>query len=428
MTVVVKETTLQLSAKEAKGLLSHDAIWALANEKLAMMELELHHRYLYHQFRIAFRKSLTITVTAVRTIFYASPKRISTTESRSCFFVYLLCANEISDAVESEEMKILVTGAAGFIGSHVALELLNAGYEVICIDNFVNAVINAAWFTSDANGNAASLKRVEELSGKPAPFRFCDLCNNADLEEVFHKNKFHAVIHLAAIKGVGDSIERPLEYYRNNLIGSINLICLCKKYDVKNFIFSSSSTVYGVGEKFPLKETSSVIAHTNNNEDWNVIILRYFNPVGAHPSGLLGEDPIGVPLNLAPYVSHVAIGKFPYLRVFGNTYNTPDGTALRDFLHEGNVGCEIYNLGTGRGRSVFELVESFRKASGKEIKLQICEKRSGDVERLYCDTSLAKKKLGWECKFDLDDMCRDMWNFQMKNPNGYRSNETSDDD
>uniref|UniRef100_A0A0M3HN78 UDP-N-acetylglucosamine 4-epimerase n=1 Tax=Ascaris lumbricoides TaxID=6252 RepID=A0A0M3HN78_ASCLU len=395
----------------------------------------------------------------------------------------MFCANnergrdENGGAPQSEKMKILVTGAAGFIGSHVALELLNAGYEVICIDNFVNAVqvefksnsmsteaINVAWLTSDADGNAASLKRVEKLSAKRAPFQFCDLCNNADLEEVFRKKKLYAVIHLAAIKGVGDSTERPLEYYRNNLIGSINLICLCKKYDVKNFIFSSSSTVYGVGEAFPLKETSRtgcsitnpyaqtkyttekiLIDTANVEKDWNVIILRYFNPIGAHPSGLLGEDPRGVPLNLAPYVSQVAIGKFPYLRVFGDTYNTPDGTAIRDFLHivdlaqghvaaldrirkEGSIGCEIYNLGTGRGRSILEVVESFQKVSGKEIKLQMCEMRPGDVERLYCDTSLAKKKLGWDCKLDLDDMCRDMWNFQMNNPNGYRGKEANDGD
>ncbi|KHN81659.1 UDP-glucose 4-epimerase [Toxocara canis] len=347
-------------------------------------------------------------------------------------------------------MKILVTGAAGFIGSHITLELLNVGYDVVCIDNFVNAI-------QDADGNAASLKRVEKLTGKPAPFTYCDLCNNDQLEQVFKKNQIDGVIHLAALKAVGDSMERPLEYYRNNLLSSINLICFCKKYGVKNFVFSSSSTVYGVPETFPLYESSRtgfnvtspygqtkymtekiLIDTANKEKDWNVILLRYFNPIGAHPSGLLGEDPRGVPLNLIPYVSQVAIGRLPHLRVFGNTFNTPDGTGIRDYIHimdlarghvvaldrlrkAGNIGCEIYNLGTGRGHSVLEVVDSFKRVSGKEIKVQICEKRAGDVDCLYCDASLAKEKLGWECELDLDDMCRDMWNFQLKNPNGYAS-------
>ncbi|CAI4230242.1 unnamed protein product [Auanema sp. JU1783] len=345
-------------------------------------------------------------------------------------------------------MKVLVTGAAGFIGSHTVLELINAGHDVLCIDNFSNSI-------SDDQGNAVSLTRVSELAGKPVPFVKCDVCNEEQLEKLFSENKFEAVIHLAALKAVGQSVVKPYEYYSNNLIASLSLIKLCQKYNVTNFVFSSSATVYGPPKELPITENSSTGQGITNpygqskymmeqilidvgraNPDWNIVLLRYFNPVGAHPSGLIGEDPKGVPNNLMPYVSQVAIGKLPVLTVYGDKFDTKDGTGVRDYIHvvdlakghlkalnrierEGKIGTEIYNLGTGVGYSVLEMVHALEKASGRKINYQYGTPRPGDVPSVFCDPKRAHEKLDWKAELGLDDMCRDLWNWQSKNPNGF---------
>uniref|UniRef100_A0AAF5Q0D4 UDP-glucose 4-epimerase n=2 Tax=Wuchereria bancrofti TaxID=6293 RepID=A0AAF5Q0D4_WUCBA len=347
-------------------------------------------------------------------------------------------------------MKILLTGAAGFIGSHVALELLGAGYDVICIDNFSNSV-------QDNDGNAVSLKRVAQIINKEVPFVFADCRNEKQLEAIFEKYSVSGVIHLAGWKAVGESVKNPLDYYSNNLIATLVLLKLCGKYNVKNFIFSSSATVYGPPDSLPIKETDPVghkitnpyghtkymierilmdLAHADMS--WNIIILRYFNPVGAHPSGLIGEDPKGIPNNLMPYMSQVAIGKLPMLYIFGTEFDTADGTGVRDYIHivdlarghvaalnrlnkQQNCGCEVYNLGTGKGYSVLEMVAAFEKASGQQIKTENTFPRTGDVACIYCDPLLAAQKLGWKCEYGLEEMCLDLWNWQVKNPNGYLS-------
>ncbi|KAK6106580.1 UDP-glucose 4-epimerase GalE [Brugia pahangi] len=347
-------------------------------------------------------------------------------------------------------MKILLTGAAGFIGSHVTLELLEAGYDVICIDNFSNSV-------QDNNGNAVSLKRVSQIINKEVPFVFADCRNEKHLEAIFEKYSIGGVIHLAGWKAVGESVKNPLDYYSNNLIATLVLLKLCGKYNVKNFIFSSSATVYGPPDSLPIKETDPVgykitnpyghtkymierilmdLAHADMS--WNIIILRYFNPVGAHPSGLIGEDPKGIPNNLMPYMSQVAIGKLPVLYIFGTEFDTADGTGVRDYIHvvdlarghvaafnhlnkQQNCGCEVYNLGTGKGYSVLEMIAAFEKASGQQIKTENTFPRTGDVACIYCDPLLAAQKLGWKCEYGLEEMCLDLWNWQVKNPNGYLS-------
>ncbi|CAI5438175.1 unnamed protein product [Caenorhabditis angaria] len=347
-------------------------------------------------------------------------------------------------------MHILVTGAAGFIGSHTVLELIEAGYTVLCIDNFSNAI-------ADQNGNAVSLNRVSELVGKPIPFRNIDVCDEAALETVFVDNKFDGVIHLAALKAVGESVAKPQEYYSNNLVASLNLIKMCLKYKVKNFVFSSSATVYGPPSELPITENSQTGQGITNpygqtkymmeqilidvgkaNPDWNVILLRYFNPVGAHKSGRIGEDPKGVPNNLMPYVSQVAVGKLKVVTIYGDKFDTIDGTGVRDYIHvvdlakghvkaldrvkaAGNVGTEIYNLGTGIGYSVRQMVDALEKVSGKQIPTQMGVPRPGDVASVYCDPSLAHEKLGWKAEFGLEDMCRDLWNWQTQNPQGFSS-------
>lgn len=345
-------------------------------------------------------------------------------------------------------MKILLTGAAGFIGSHVALELVEVGYQVICVDNFLNAV-------QDTDGNAVSLKRVAEITGKQIPFLFADCCKPEQLEVAFKEHKIDGVIHLAGLKAVGESVAKPLEYYTNNLTATLVLLQLCKKYNVRNFVFSSSATVYGCPEHLPITEKDQVGVGITNpygqtkfmierilmdfseaEKDWNIVILRYFNPVGAHPSGLIGEDPKGIPNNLMPYVSQVAIGKLPYLTICGDKYETPDGTGVRDYIHivdlarghvaafdrikkQKSIGCEVYNLGTGKGYSVLEMVAALEKASGRKIPTKIGVPRPGDLPIVFCDPSLAAAKLGWKCKNGLDEMCRDLWNWQSRNPNGF---------
>uniref|UniRef100_A0A0N4ZFK4 UDP-glucose 4-epimerase n=1 Tax=Parastrongyloides trichosuri TaxID=131310 RepID=A0A0N4ZFK4_PARTI len=347
-------------------------------------------------------------------------------------------------------MKILVTGAAGFIASHTVLELLKAGYEVLCIDNFSNSI-------EDENGEAISLKRVSKLVEKTIDFIKCDCMDKDALEKIFKEHKFDGVVHLAALKAVTESVQLPLLYYKNNLVSSLNLLDLCSKYNVKNFVFSSSATVYGAPESLPLTEDSPVGCGLTNpygqtkymieqvlrdlavsDKEWNIVILRYFNPVGAHESGIIGEDPKGIPNNLMPYIAQVAVGKLPFLNVYGTEFDTIDGTGVRDYIHivdlaKGHVaafdrikkmnkiGLETYNLGTGTGYSVLQMVAGMEKACGHKIETKNTVPRPGDVASVYCDPSLALKNLGWKADFGVEEMCRDMWNWQSKNPNGYLS-------
>ena len=337
--------------------------------------------------------------------------------------------------------KILITGGAGYIGSHTALELLNEGYEVVVYDNLCNS-------------SKESLKRVEELTGKTITFYEGDVMDEAALKAMLEKEGVDAVIHCAALKAVGESVQKPLEYYRNNITGTLTLMDVMKQTGVKNIVFSSSATVYGSPEEMPITEecpkgqctnpygqTKSMLEQIltdmqKADPEWNVILLRYFNPVGAHESGLIGEDPEGIPNNLTPYITQVAIGKLKEVGVFGNDYDTPDGTGVRDYIHvmdlaEGHVkalkkfddkpAVYIYNLGTGHGYSVLDVIHAFSKAVGKEIPYVIKPRRAGDIATCYSDATKAKVELGWEAKRNLDDMCRDAWNWQSKNPNGYRS-------
>ena len=337
--------------------------------------------------------------------------------------------------------KILITGGAGYIGSHTALELLNEGYEVVVYDNLCNS-------------SKESLKRVEELTGKHITFYEGDVMDETALKAMMEKEGVDAVIHCAALKAVGESVQKPLEYYRNNITGTLTLMDVMKQTGVKNIVFSSSATVYGSPEEMPITEECPKGQCTNPygwtkwmleqiltdlhkaDPEWNVILLRYFNPVGAHESGLIGEDPEGIPNNLTPYITQVAIGKLKEVGVFGNDYDTPDGTGVRDYIHvmdlaEGHVkalkkfedkpAVYIYNLGTGHGYSVLDVIHAFSKAVGKEIPYVIKPRRAGDIATCYSDATKAKVELGWEAKRTLDDMCRDAWNWQSKNPNGYRS-------
>lgn len=334
--------------------------------------------------------------------------------------------------------SILVTGGAGFIGSHTALELLNAGYKVVVIDNLSNSKLTA-------------ISRVESLSSKKIDFYQMDLLNKKDLREVFNAYSFDAVIHFAALKAVGESVEVPLRYYRNNISGTINLCEIMQEAGVNNFVFSSSATVYGDPSQSPLTEDAELRAVNpygqtkltteyllkdlqSANPDWNVALLRYFNPVGAHESGEIGEDPSGIPNNLMPYVTQVAVGKRDKLSVFGNDYPTRDGTGERDYIHvvdlaighlkalkklEENPGLVVYNLGTGSGYTVLELVKTFEETNGVSVPYEIAPRRSGDAASCYADPSKAEKELGWTTHRGLEEMCRDAWNWQQKNPNGY---------
>ncbi len=327
-------------------------------------------------------------------------------------------------------MKILVTGGAGYIGSHTCVELLNSGYEIVVMDNYCNS-------------SPASLEIVKQLTGKDFPIYVCDMLDAPAFEKIFAEHQLDAVIHFAGLKAVGESVAKPLEYYNNNLTGTLNLLFLMRKYKVKKLVFSSSATVYGMNnqppfhEQMPLSTTNPYGATKLMIEDmlrdlckaepdWSVALLRYFNPVGAHESGLLGEDPAGIPNNLMPYIARVAAGKLECLSVYGDDYPTPDGTGVRDYLHvcdlaEGHVkalerlpeihGAEAYNLGTGQGYSVLDMVHAFEKASGRKVNYQIAPRRPGDIAECYADASKAKRELGWEARRGIDDMCRDGWNF-----------------
>lgn len=338
-------------------------------------------------------------------------------------------------------MTILVTGGAGYIGSHTCVELLNAGYDVVIIDNLYNS-------------NQKAVDRIEEITGKKVKFYPDDMMDRAAVKRVFDENKIDAVIHFAGLKAVGESVHKPIEYYRTNIGSTLNLTDEMRAHGCKNIIFSSSATVYGDPAEIPITENCPKGTCTNPygwtkwmqeqiltdihtaDPEWNVILLRYFNPIGAHKSGLIGEDPKGIPNNLLPYVAQVAIGKLPEINVFGNDYDTPDGTGVRDYIHvvdlaRGHVkaierfakkdGVFICNLGTGHGYSVLDVIHAFEKACGKELPYVIRERRPGDIATCYSSPAKAEKELGWTAEFDLEDMCLDSWNWQQKNPNGYNS-------
>ncbi len=335
-------------------------------------------------------------------------------------------------------MKILVTGGAGYIGSHTAVELLNAGHEVIILDNL-------------SNSSKVSMDRVKQITGKDLVFYEVDLLDVEKLNEVFDKESIDAVIHFAALKAVGESVEKPLLYYKNNITGTLNLCEAMTNHGVKNIVFSSSATVYGAPEVVPITEDSPLSTtnpygstklmmegilqdlHTAD-PSWNVVILRYFNPIGAHKSGLIGEDPKGIPNNLVPYITQVAVGKLEALSVFGDDYDTADGTGVRDYIHVvdlavGHVdalkklnpgdGVSIYNLGTGNGYSVLDMVKAFSDVVGHEIAYTIKSRRAGDIATVYADAKKANEEIGWSAKRDLKEMCEDSWRWQSNNPHGY---------
>lgn len=337
-------------------------------------------------------------------------------------------------------MRILVTGGAGYIGSHTCVELLEADYEVVVVDNLYNA-------------SEKALERVKKITGKDLTFYQADICDRQAMDRIFEQEKIDAVIHFAGLKAVGESVAKPIEYYQNNIAGTLTLCDSMRSHGVKNIIFSSSATVYGDPAFVPITEECPKGVCTNPygwtkwmleqvltdiqkaDPEWNVILLRYFNPIGAHKSGLIGEDPKGIPNNLLPYVAQVAIGKLECLGVFGDDYDTPDGTGVRDYIHvvdlaKGHVkaiqkladkeGVSVYNLGTGNGYSVLQVVAAFEKACGHAIKYAIKPRRAGDIATCYCDPSKAKAELGWEAENGIEQMCADSWNWQQKNPNGYQ--------
>lgn len=336
-------------------------------------------------------------------------------------------------------MRILVTGGAGYIGSHTCVELLNAGYEVVILDNFYNSC-------------PESLNRIKELTGKDFKFYECDIRDRAGLDKVFEENKIDAVIHFAGLKAVGESIQKPLEYYENNIGGTVTLCEAMRDAGCKNIVFSSSATVYGMNNPSPLKEEMQIGGTTNPygttkymielilqdlvipDPEWSVTILRYFNPIGAHISGRIGENPDGIPNNLMPYITQVAVGKLECLSVYGDDYDTHDGTGVRDYIHvvdlalghikavEKVVSCKgvnIYNLGTGVGYSVLDIVKAFEKASGLKLNYKIVDRRPGDLAECYSDPTKAKEELGWVAERGIEQMCEDSWRWQKNNPEGY---------
>lgn len=335
-------------------------------------------------------------------------------------------------------MKILVTGGAGYIGTHTLVELCDKGHEVYVVDNFINS-------------SPSSLEAVEKIVGKSIDFSSLDLLDREGLDKLFTQNNFDSVIHFAGLKAVGESVQKPLLYYKNNIEGTLNLLSVMDDHNVKKLVFSSSATVYGVPEKSPITEDFPTSAtnpygrtklfieeilkdvYTSGN-DWSIVILRYFNPIGAHKSGDIGEDPNGIPNNLLPYISQVAVGKLEKLKVFGNDYDTKDGTGVRDYIHvvdlaKGHVSAltkladkhvNIYNLGSGKGYSVLEVILSFEKACGKEIPYEVVARREGDVATNFADPTKAEKELGWTTEKDLDEMCEDTWRWQSKHPDGFK--------
>lgn len=335
-------------------------------------------------------------------------------------------------------MKILVTGGAGFIASHTNVELLNAGYDVVVVDNLVNS-------------SRESVARVEELTGKKISFYEEDLLNEKAIDAIFEKENIDSVIHFAALKAVGESCQIPLRYFDNNLTGTLNLLKVMEKHGVKSIVFSSSATVYGKPESVPIREdfplsVSNPYGRTKliiedmlrdiykSDNEWDIALLRYFNPIGAHESGMIGENPHGIPNNLLPYVAKVAAGQLECVNVFGDDYATPDGTGVRDYIHvvdlaTGHIkaleklvthpGLVTYNLGTGVGYSVLDIIKNFEKACGKEIPYKITPRRPGDIDMCYADPAKAKEELGWEATRSIDKMCEDAWRWQTKNPNGY---------
>ncbi len=338
-------------------------------------------------------------------------------------------------------MSILVSGGAGYIGSHTCIELMAAGHEILVADNFYNSCQEA-------------LNRVEQISGKKVPFVNIDLCDAAKVDELFDAHpEIDAVIHFAAYKAVGESVSKPLEYYTNNLVSCLNVLNSMRRHGVKNFVFSSSATVYGDPASVPIREDFPVGAATNPygatkvmNEQilkdvckadptMNVALLRYFNPIGAHESGLIGEDPNGIPNNLVPYIAKVAVGKLEKVHVFGNDYNTPDGTGVRDYIHvvdlarghvaalkklSTNCGLFICNLGTGHGYSVLDVIKAYSKACGKELPYVIDPRRPGDIAECYADPTKAREELGWEAQYGIEEMCASSYKWQSMNPNGYK--------
>ena len=336
-------------------------------------------------------------------------------------------------------MQILVTGGAGYIGSHTCVELLNAGYDVIVVDNLYNS-------------NQKAIDRIEQITQKKVKFYKEDILDKEALKKIFSENQIDAVIHFAGLKAVGESVQKPVEYYTVNIAGTLNLIDVMRTYGCKNIIFSSSATVYGEPAQITITEACPKGICTNpygwtkwmleqiltdvhtSDPEWNVILLRYFNPIGAHESGLIGEDPKGIPNNLLPYVAQVAIGKLKCVGVFGNDYDTPDGTGVRDYIHvvdlaKGHVkaldkikekaGCKVYNLGTGKGYSVLDVIHAFSKACGHDIPYEIKPRRAGDIATCYSKCDLAREELGWQAEYDLDAMCASSWKWQTMNPNGY---------
>ena len=338
-------------------------------------------------------------------------------------------------------MSILITGGCGYIGSHTCIELLESGHDIVVLDNFYNSDIEA-------------LNRVKELTGKEFPFYECDIRDAEGLRRIFSAHKIDVVIHFAGLKAVGESVEKPLEYFDNNVNGTLVLCSVMREFGCKRMVFSSSATVYGMNNPSPLNETMEVGAVTNpygrtkfmiecilqdlcvSDPDWSVVLLRYFNPIGAHKSGRIGEDPSGIPNNLMPYVTQVAVGKREKLSVFGNDYDTPDGTGVRDYIHvvdlaRGHVcavnyalkatGIEAVNLGTGTGYSVLDLVNTFQEVNNVPVPYAIVDRRPGDIGTCYSNPAKAKELLGWTAEYGLEDMCRDAWRWQSQNPKGYKN-------
>ena len=336
-------------------------------------------------------------------------------------------------------MSVLVKGGLGYIGSHTCVELMNAGQEIVVVDNLYNC-------------KKSSYDRIKALTGKDFSFYECDIRNSKGLNEVFEKENITSVIHFAGLKAVGESVRKPLEYFDNNITGTLVLLDVMRKHNCKKIVFSSSATVYGMNNVSPLTEDMEVGGVTNpygrtkfmiecilkdlyvSDNSWSICLLRYFNPIGAHKSGTMGEDPNGIPNNLMPYITQVAIGKLDHLNVFGDDYDTPDGTGVRDYIHvvdlalghikavekvEGEDGLFIYNLGTGVGYSVLDVVKAFEKASGKKIPYVIGPRRDGDIATCYSDPSKALKELGWKAERGIEEMCEDSWRWQSQNPNGY---------